>query len=220
MAEHKLKIGYAGSLKAHRPGDLKRPWHAPISDRIWTFRNRSVQHHTRSGYYLLKGVQAFHAAYPERVGELDVHLWGMIDGENARQVEEFGIGESVRIGGYVSKGESEEMLGECDVLFLPLETADDPLFIPGKVFDYIQLGKPVLALGPESDCTRILDRAGLGMRLDPEDTAGIAEMLYELLEGKAELAGKFQVDRKWVEGNFHFRNLTKKLDGIFENVTS
>lgn len=162
---------------------------------------------------------AFQRAFPDARDQLDVHLWGMIDPVNARQVEEMGISASVRIGGYQPKERSEAMLADCDVLFLPLETAEDPLFIPGKVFDYIRLGKPVLVLGPESDCTRILDRAGLGIRLDPEDTEDIGRKLHELLEQKADLPSRYQVDREWVESNFHFKNLSRQLDGIIAEVT-
>lgn len=218
MADPTLKIGYAGSLKAHRPGEERQAWWRPIADLFWTYRNRSLQHHTRSGYFLLKGVEAFHKAYPDLVGSLKVELWGMIDKENERQVEAFGIGESVEIAGYFPKDESAAKLAACDLLFLPLETADDPLFIPGKVFDYIRLGKPVLVLGPESDCTRILDKAGLGIRLDPLDSESIAEKLHELIGLKARLPELYRVDQEWVESQFHFKNLSRQLHDIFEAV--
>ena len=105
-------------------------------------------------------------------------------------------------------------------MFLPLETAADPLFIPGKVFDYLQRGKPVLVLGPESDCTRILDRAGLGIRVDAEDTPGVAAKLKELWEQRAQLPELYRADEAYIREQFHFRNLAGRMDQVFQEVLS
>ena len=218
MPDQILRIGYAGSLKGHRPGSEHVPGWRKTVDWIWTFRNRNLQHHTRSGYYLLKGVQEFKKRHPELTDRLQIRLWGLIDPINKEQVEQFDIGELVEIDGYFSKPESAARLAECDLLFLPLETSDDPLFIPGKVFDYLRIGKPVLVLGPESDCTRILDRAGLGLRRDPEDTAGIAETLATLVEQKNELPERYQADTDYIENTFHFQHLAKRMADVFEEV--
>lgn len=211
-----LRIGYAGSLKAHVPGAEHRPWWGKLTDWFWTYRNRSLQHHTRSGYYLLKGVAEFAKQFPASAKLLKVQLWGMIEAENATQVKSFGISELVEIDGYFSKSESLERLGACDVLFLPLETAEDPLFIPGKIFDYLQLGKPVLVLGPDSDCTRILERAGVGIRVNPEDSLAVANALQQLVQQKDKLGELYSVDREYVETNFHFRNLARRMAEVFE----
>ena len=212
-----LRIGYAGSLKAHRPGQEQAGrWHW-LTDWFWTYRNRNLHHHTRSGHYLLKGLAACRQRHPEIAAQIRLEWWGLIDADNARQAEEMGIAELVQIEGYLPRAASRAKLDACDVLFLPLETADDPLFIPGKLYDYLQLGKPVLVLGPESDCTRILDRAGCGWRIDPEDTEAVAEALREMVEFRAELPRRFTTDMDYVESHFHFRNLAKKLDGIFRD---
>ena len=218
MPDQILRIGYAGSLKGHRPGTEHVPGWRKIVDWIWTFRNRNLEHHTRSGYYLLKGVQEFKESYPELTDRLQIRLWGLIDPINKEQVEQFDIGELVEIEGYFSKPESAARLAECDLLFLPLETSDDPLFIPGKVFDYLRIGKPVLVLGPESDCTRILYKAGLGIRRDPEDAAGIAETLATLVEKKKELPERYQADTDYIENTFHFSHLAQRMADVFEEV--
>lgn len=215
-----LRIGYAGSLSGYRPGSDHQPWWRPIADWFWTYRNRRLQHHTRSGYFLLKGMEAFASRYPEQKHLVQLHWWGMIDPENVRQARELGLEAQVLTEGYFDKATSKEKLLACDVLFLPLETADDPLFIPGKIFDYLHLAKPVLVLGPESDCTRILERAGVGYRVNPEDPAAVAAALADLLEHRDQLSERFPLDRKYVEENFHFRNLTDRMHEVFQEVQS
>ncbi len=218
MPDSILRIGYAGSLKGHRPGSEHVPGWRAIADWVWTYRNRTLQHHTRSGYYLLRGVHTFKEQFPELVPNLQIQLWGLIDPINAEQVQSFDIGNLVEIEGYFSKQESAARLAACDVLFLPLETSDDPLFIPGKVFDYLRIGKPVLVLGPDSDCTRILVRAGLGIRRDPENSVGIAETLADLVQNKAELTRVYKGDEAYIEKTFHFRHLAQQMANVFEEV--
>ena len=218
MNDQVLRIGYAGSLKGYLPGSEHVPGWRTIADWIWTYRNRTLKHHTGSGYFLLKGVQQFKQQYPDLTDRLKVQLWGLIDPINQQQVKEFSIQELVKIEGYFSKPESAKRLTACDVLFLPLETSDDPLFIPGKVFDYLRIGKPVLVLGPGSDCTRILEQAGLGIRRDPYDAEGIAGTLKELLENKDQLPAMYQADNDYIESHFHFSNLAQKMADVFEEV--
>lgn len=218
MNDSILRIGYAGSLKAHRPGEEQSSPFRALLDWVWTYKNRNLQHHTRSGHFLLKGLAALKASDPEIAGEVQVNWWGMIDPENERQATAMGVQDMVHTEGYFSKAESAAKLAACDVLFLPLETAPDPLFIPGKVFDYLQRGKPVLVLGPESDCTRILDRAGLGIRVSPEDSQAVATQLRQLHADKSRLPDLYKVDAAYVEENFHFRNLAGKMDAIFQDV--
>ena len=213
-----LKMGFAGTLNAYWPGREKKRALQGLLDWVWTYRIKDIDHHTRSGYYLLKGVAEFALRYPELRGELDVNLWGLVDNGNAVQAREMGIGDLVRVEGYFPKKESATRIQACDVLFLPLETGPDPLFIPGKIFDYLRQGKPVLILGHRSDCTDILVRAGIGILVDPFDVGAIADVLAMLVRERVVLGERYRVDWEYVEGNFHFRHLARQLGGVFEEV--
>ncbi|MEM7038210.1 MAG: hypothetical protein AAF570_14595 [Bacteroidota bacterium] len=218
MREDVLKIGYAGTLMSYTPGSEKRSKWAAIKDWFWTYQIPTANQYTRSGYFLIRGVERFKAKYPELAGRLQVELWGMVDGGNKRQAKEFGVDDIVDVQGYFKKTESMTKIAGCDVLFLPLETGDDPLYIPGKIFDYIRKGKPVFIMGHRSDCTDILERAGLGILVDPFDAEAVADTLKELVEGKKELGTRYTVDWEYVEKNFHFKNLTKQLIDVFEGL--
>ncbi len=213
-----LRIGYSGSLNGHRPGSEFVPRWRAITDWIWTYRNRTLQHHTRSGYYLLRGLHKFKEQFPELAPDLQVQLWGLIDPINAEQALSMGVDQLVEIGGYYSKQESIARLAACDVLFLPLETSDDSLFIPGKIFDYLKIGKPILVLGPNSDCTHIIERAGLCIRIDPENQDEIADTLAQLIRNKAKLREIYKSDKVYIENTFHFQHLAKQMANVFEEV--
>lgn len=218
MPESKLHIGFAGTLGTYWPGSERRRPLQGLLDWIWTYRIKDIDHHTRSGYYLLRGVQRFAERYPELRDQLEVALWGLVDQGNARQAAQMGIGDLVRVEGYYPKAQSAARIQACDLLFLPLETGPDPLFIPGKTFDYLKQGKPVLILGHQSDCTDIIVRAGIGILLDPFDPDAIADRLAELVRERATLSERYQVDWDYVRGNFHFQHLAEQLDAVFQEL--
>jgi glycosyltransferase involved in cell wall biosynthesis len=213
-----LRIGYAGTLMAYRPGQERRSTWSRIAQWFWTYRISSANQYTRSGYYLFRGVQRMVEKYPELAASLKVDLWGLIEGGNKQQVGEMQIEGQVEINGYFKKQESNARLAACDLVFLPLETGEDPLYIPSKIFDYIKLEKPVLILGKRSDCTDILERAGIGILADPFDTEALADLLAKLVREKEQLAARHQVDWEYVESNFHFRHLSRQLVDLFEEV--
>lgn len=214
-----LRIGYAGGLLSYVPGSEKRSLWSRIKDWFWTYRIHSVQHHTRSGYFLIRGLERFKQKYPAYATRLQVELWGMIDPGNKAQAEQYGVADILTIGGYHAKQESNRKIRACDLLFLPLETGDDPLYIPGKIFDYIKQRKPVFILGHRSDCTDILQRAGVGILVDPFDPEAIADCLKSLVDKKALLPAEYQVDVAYVENTFHFRVLAREMAAVFEAAT-
>ena len=218
MAEPKLKIGYAGTLISYHPGPKPNALWRWVKDWIWTYRFPDIAFETRSGYFLFKGIQRFKEKYPELAGRLEVKLWGLIDPGNNAQVKSMGISDIVSIEGFFNKPESAARILASDVLFLPLETGEDPLFIPGKIFDYLKQGKPVFILGNQSDCTDILIRSGLGFMVDPYNADSIADALQDLVLHRDELPNRHKVDWAYLEENFHFKNLAAQLGKVFEEL--
>ena len=216
-----LVIGYAGSLTYYRPGmERTRRW-AGLRQWLWTYQVQNVNHHTRSGYFLFRGVERFVALYPSLAEHLEIHLWGLIHEVNKQQVEAFGIGEVVTIEGFLPKDQSHRKLMACDVLFLPLEVphdGQDSLYLPGKMFEYMRFKKPVLILGARTDAVDILSRAGLGILCDPFDPDAVAAQLKHLVENRETLAARYQPDNEYIESNFSFRHLSKQLAHVFEAV--
>lgn len=220
-ADDILRIGFGGTLFRHRPGiDDRRSSIDRIKDWFWAYRPDIFIPTSRCGLYLFQAIRLFKENYPELAPRLRVELWGNIDPENKRQVAAFGIQDIVTIEGYRERAASRAKLDACDALFLPLELAKPgykPLLIPGKVFEYLQSGKPVLTIGQDSDAVDILMRSGLGIVHGPEDVAGIAESLRNLILHKAELATRYVADADYV-AQFDFERLTKQLDLVFEEL--
>ncbi len=216
-----LLISYAGSLSYYQPGNLeKKPIWNLLQEYFWTYRVDNINQNTRSGYFLFKAIQSLKKKGLINKSILQVHLWGMIEDGNKPQIREMGIEDIVTIEGYVNKQDSFKRLQKTNVLFLPLESTKSeqkPLFIPGKLFEYLKSEKPILTLAGQSDCTEIIEKSGLGIVCDPTDEKSIEEKIIFLIKNKSHLPLLFQTDQEYLK-KFSFDHLTKNLVEIFDEV--
>ena len=80
--------------------------------------------------------------------------------------------------------------------------------IPAKFYDYLEIGRPILALTKPGALTEVMDRIGAGIWADSDSPNDIAAKLAQALE--LPRAVPLQLRQKW-EQEFHFRILTAKL---------
>jgi glycosyltransferase involved in cell wall biosynthesis len=112
----------------------------------------------------------------------------------------------------VPKSEVPRWLARADVCLLPYQ--DRALFagaLPNKVFDYMGAGKPIIAAVPPGELSRLIERAGCGRAIAPEDPDAMAAAIAELASDSA-LATRFGVagagfvcthyDRRALAGRF------------------
>ena len=71
-----------------------------------------------------------------------------------------------------------ELMEETDILLLP---SHDLYAIPGKLFEYLATGKPILALcDPSSDVADIMRQTSAGWCVDPSDFSALRRTLEEI----------------------------------------
>lgn len=104
-------------------------------------------------------------------------------------IEEYGIGDVVRFHAYMPHERVVQLVAESDALMLCQIPAKESggVKLPGKMFEYLYTRKPILALTIPGVTTSILDRAGVGRVVNPNDVAGIraelAQFVYEYRNG-------------------------------------
>lgn len=123
-------------------------------------------------------------------GEIDpaafrVRLIGRvgIPGLNLEQViRDLGIEQVVEFVPHVPRAQVlQEMLDASALLVIQPVTR---LSVPGKLYEYLSAGRPVLALAePSGDTARLLRQTPAGVVAAPEDREGIRRALVELVRG-------------------------------------
>ena len=121
-----------------------------------------------------------------------------------------------RLEGAVDRGAALAFQRGADALLLVDHPRPWPASnAPGKLFEYLAAGKPILALCGEGEARRMVDELGAGLWAAPDETDGIEEALRRLWDG-------------WREGflpragagleRFHRRELTRQLAACFDEV--
>ena len=119
---------------------------------------------------------------PRMRGSLIIQIVGMGDGlEEGREVsKELGVLESIRFLGYLDRDQTEELTKQANALIV-VQTPETSTFqVPGKIFGYMRLGKPILGIMPDCEAADILHKSSLGFIHSPEDIEGIADTIIGL----------------------------------------
>ncbi len=219
VSERPLIVAYSGSLDAYRPKSKNGFW-GKILQWFWTYKHDTVDSSTRTAYFLIKAVKVLKDEYGIIPAGLQIKLWGKIDPLNKVHAIEHGVEDYFSFGSYLPKHESLKQLDEADMLFLPLERSNikgkETLFIPGKLFEYLHIGKPILAPCEESDCRRILEQSGIGVCAEPTGFKEIASILFGILKEREKLR-LYIPDKAYIE-TFSFRNKTGELAAILDKL--
>ena len=125
----------------------------------------------RSHVHLLRALGS-----PALAGRVELHLAGALTGAD-RQASA-GTAVPVHAHGYLEHAASVALLRSADLLFLPmhdLPTGVRARIVPGKTYEYLAAGRPILAAVPAGDA-RELVATSPGARLsEPTDARTMAE---------------------------------------------
>lgn len=92
----------------------------------------------------------------------------------------------------VPMAEMPPMLASSDALLVPLSAHPTfRQFVPSKLVDFMAVGRPVV-LSAAGEAARLLESAGGGVVVSPEEPAALADALSDLAAdpGRAELLGR------------------------------
>jgi len=137
---------------------------------------------------LLEAVAGLVREAPEARASMRVVLAGPHDDEWPNLARSLGITDVVQLPGPLPHGATRALQHSADVLLLWKPQGEGfRTMVPGKTYEYLDSGRPVVALLPAGDeAAGLLERAG-GTRLEPGDRAAL----------QRELLARF---RRWQDG--------------------
>ncbi len=158
-------------------------------------------------------------ADPEFRSRLRIRLAGKTDAGVLGSIEAAGLGENLVNLGYVSHPEAVAEQKGAALLMLPLRKEPEyKAVLPGKVFEYLAAGRPVLGIGqPDGAMAGLLRPCGAGIVADWDDRAAMAAFVdscWAKFRTGEPLRGARDVSR------FSRRNLTKQYAALLDELTA
>lgn len=135
------------------------------------------------------------------------------------ELEELGLSPNVERIDYLPHSEVTASLGRAHVLLLL--TNDTPAaqgIIPGKTYEYLAAGRPILAIGPpKGDAARVLDLTGAGTMCGFQDKAGMKKVISQLFQAYEKGASTYLGDAATIQ-QFTRRGATQKFAQILDEM--
>jgi glycosyltransferase involved in cell wall biosynthesis len=147
---------------------------------------------------------------PDFGSHLEIKLIGAVSPEVLETIAQFELKPYLKTLGYVSHSEAIAQQRKSQVLLLiEINSQDTKSIIPGKLFEYMVSGRPIIAIGPQgSDFAEIIYNTNTGVFFDYSEKMKLKSVLLgfynQFLEGKlhSNALGLQQYSRK---------SLTEKL---------
>ena len=119
----------------------------------------------------------------------------------------------------VPKRQVPASLARAGLCLLPYQ--DRELFagaLPNKVFDYLAAARPVLASAPVGELTRLVDTAGCGWNVAPEDPAAMATAIREAAADPAGAHRRGEQGRDYALAHYDRRALAARFVSLVDDL--
>lgn len=152
---------------------------------------------------------------PRLLDGVEVIAAGFEPGEARRR----GLTEHITELGVLPHREAVALMNSADVLFMTnAEGARQQIAVPGKLYEYVATGRPVLALtDPHGDAGRFLDHTGGGMAVPPDDPGALFDAITRICRSRR--LDVPSVDRRAL-ASFERAHLTRKLAALLDDAVA
>ncbi|MDW8239947.1 MAG: glycosyltransferase [Acidobacteriota bacterium] len=113
----------------------------------------------------------------------------------------------------------QQMLAADVLLLLLVGNEGGRKWYPGKLFEYLYAGRPVLAVAPEGIASELLRQAGVGLVVEPQDIDRLVSVLADIATDVDHFRHTYyRPDQRFIE-QFNRVRLTHALACVLEEVT-
>ena len=162
--------------------------------------------------YFLQALHDLFHEKPKLRGRIEAVFAGNFREENLKLVSRLGLQDTVKVLGYLSHPDCIREIVDSDVLWV---IVGDDLGSPGKTYEYIGAGKPILGCVPQGFLKHTIEEAG-GQTVAPDDVVGIKKAIaayFDQFERHALKGPKPDIIEK-----YNRVSLTGSLVKIFESL--
>lgn len=163
------------------------PWKRPLH--LLRCAGERIDRRGRSPYFLLQALAALRAEGHPSGRDALLEFAGHSDQATERLVAESPVADSVRLLGYIPHSDSVRFIREADALVLPmhgLPHGGRARMVPGKLYEYLATGRPILGLTPHGDARDWISEDPRSAVADPCSVDSIKSALVRLHAGWAD----------------------------------
>jgi glycosyltransferase involved in cell wall biosynthesis len=159
------------------------------------------------------------AADPGFKADLKIRIVGSCSPEVLQSLKHNGLSDNLDNLGYQDHNQVARYQQSAQVLLLTVnEVPSAKGIVTGKIFEYMQARRPVLAIGPtDGDLADIIDKTRSGVIIDFGDEDGMEKVIHGFYQQYK--TGSLTVNSRNIEG-YHRRNLTGELFEILKEFRS
>ena len=173
----------------------------------------------RNPFSLWKAIHELTKSNSSFKNDLKLNFYGSLADDVKQTIIDEDLSSNLIVHGYVSHQDSLNAINKANILLLTnFDNVASKGIIPGKLFEYMATGNPILAVGPtDADVERILSKTKAGEYFNHQEVENIKTMILNIYnQWLANPNVKFNTNESEVQ-QFNRKNLTKQLVTTIEN---
>lgn len=131
----------------------------------------------RTPKYFLKAIAEAIKIKPELKEIIELRFVGLMRPNHTKLISKYNLEYICKLYGYVTHSESIRLLLESDVLWLMMK---DNVRSPGKLYEYIGAGKPILINSPMGSMRQLALDSGVAFATEPNDIKQIIDAIMKI----------------------------------------
>ncbi|NND62995.1 MAG: glycosyltransferase [Flavobacteriaceae bacterium] len=149
--------------------------------------------------------------------DFELKLAGALGQEVLTAIDNYGLTHLTNNLGYVSTKEATRLMHSAQLLLLvEMDKEETKVILPGKLFEYLNARRPILAIGPrDSDITEIIEETRSGDYYSYSDISAIKNKIKDSYHRYK--AGTLEIESVKVE-KYHRRELTSHLAQLIKGL--
>jgi len=152
--------------------------------------------------------------------KIRIHSFGKMEAEDHKWLEKYNLQDQFIIHEPVVPQQSTNVLKKADLLLVSTNEERKHI-IPAKLWEYLQVEKPILSIAPNPEIAEILNETGAGKQFSTDSTSEITDFLVKSLSNKEKGQPLFDHTRRPDEiSRFSSKYTTKKLSEIMDELIS
>ncbi|MFN1836177.1 glycosyltransferase family 4 protein [Balneola sp. MJW-20] len=176
---------------------------------------------TRNPETLWQALAGIRDKYPEKASKFKLQLIGKVDASIKAKIREYGLQEMVEVSDYVPHEQIIREQRKSHALLLIInESPNAGLLLPGKLFEYMASGRPVICTTPvDGDAAEVLRESGIGKVVSTYDKDALQQQILELMD-QPDIYHSKELKPGSAVMKFSRQELTRKLTERLESIIS